>query len=125
MPGIQFQILCRPHLVLSHIRHIDRLSERPVHMLKNHLRRHDMDELHEELKKYDSQDIYVIGGETIYRQLLDECDVAHITKIDYAYDADAYFPNLDERPEWKITADSEEQTYFDLEYYFYRYERVK
>ena len=86
---------------------------------------HDMDELHEELKKYDSQDIYVIGGETIYRQLLDECDVAHITKIDYAYDADAYFPNLDERPEWKITADSEEQTYFDLEYYFYRYERVK
>ena len=35
-------------------------------------------------------------------------------KIDYAYDADAYFPNLDERPEWKITADSEEQTYFDL-----------
>ena len=76
-------------------------------------------------KKYDSQDIYVIGGETIYRQLLDECDVAHITKIDYAYDADAYFPNLDERPEWKITADSEEQTYFDLEYYFYRYERVK
>ena len=86
---------------------------------------HDMDELHEELKKYDSQDIYVIGGETIYSQLLDECDVAHITKIDYAYDADAYFPNLDERPEWKITADSEEQTYFDLEYYFYRYERVK
>lgn len=42
---------------------------------------HDMDELHEELKKYDSQDIYVIGGETIYRQLLDECDVAHITKL--------------------------------------------
>ena len=40
MPGIQFQILCCPHLVLSHIRHIDRLSERPVHMLKNHLRCH-------------------------------------------------------------------------------------
>ena len=86
---------------------------------------HSMDELHEELKKYDSEDIYIIGGETIYRQLLDECDVAHITKIDFAYDADAYFPNLDERPEWKITADSEEQPYFDLEYYFYKYERVK
>ena len=86
---------------------------------------HDMEELHEDLKKYPSEDIYVIGGESIYKQLLDECDVAHITKIDYAYDADAYFPNLDERPEWKITADSEEQTYFDLEYYFYRYERVK
>ena len=48
-----------------------------------------------------------------------------LRKIDYAYDADAYFPNLDEKPEWKITADSEEQTYFDLEFYFYKYERVQ
>ena len=84
---------------------------------------HDMDEMHEELKKYDSQDIYVIGGESIYRQLLDECDVAHITKIDFSYEADAWFPNLDEKEEWVVTADSEEQTYFDLEYYFYKYEK--
>ena len=84
---------------------------------------HDMDELHEELKKYDSQDIYVIGGESIYRQLLDECDVAHITKIDFSYEADAWFPNLDEKEEWVVTADSEEQTYFDLEFRFCRYER--
>ena len=86
---------------------------------------HSMEELHEELKKYPSEDIYVIGGETIYKQLLDECDVAHITKIDYEFEADAYFPNLDELPDWKITQDSEEQTYFDLEYYFYKYEKVK
>lgn len=86
---------------------------------------HNIEELHEELKKYDSEDIYVIGGERVYRQLLDECDVAHITKIDYAFDADTFFPNLDEMPEWEITADSEEQTYFDLEYYFYKYEKKK
>lgn len=86
---------------------------------------HSMDELHEELKKYDSDDVFVIGGEKIYEQLLDECDVAHITKIDFAYDADAYFPNLDEDPRWQITADSEEQTYFDLEFYFYKYEKKK
>jgi dihydrofolate reductase len=84
---------------------------------------HNMDELHAELAKYASEDIYVIGGESIYRQLLDECDVAHITKIDFAYEADAWFPNLDELPQWQITADSEEQTYFDLEYYFYKYEK--
>ena len=76
-----------------------------------------------ELAKYPSEDIYVIGGESIYRQLVDECDVAHITKIDYAYEADAYFPNLDEKAEWEITADSEEQTYFDLEYQFLKYEK--
>lgn len=86
---------------------------------------HDMDELHAELAKYPSEDIYVIGGESIYRQLVDECDVAHITKIDFSYVADAYFPNLDEKEEWVITEDSEEQTYFDLEYYFLKYERIR
>ena len=84
---------------------------------------HDMEELHEELKKYPSEDIYVIGGESIYKQLLDECDVAHITKIDFAYEADAWFPNLDEKVAWVVTADSEEHTYFDLEYHFYKYEK--
>jgi dihydrofolate reductase len=86
---------------------------------------HDMDELHKELKKYPSEDIYIIGGESIYNQLVDECDVAHVTKIDYSYDADAHFPNLDEKPEWEIVKDSEEQTYFDLEYVFLRYEKRK
>lgn len=86
---------------------------------------HDLDELHKELEQYNSEDVYVIGGESIYRQLLDECNVAHITKIDYAYDADAYFPNLDEKEEWQITEDSDEQTYFDLEYYFLKYERIR
>ena len=84
---------------------------------------YSMEELREELKKYPSEDIYVIGGESIYSQLVDECDVAHITRVDYAYDADAHFPNLDEKPEWRITQDSEEQTYFDLIYHFYKYEK--
>lgn len=84
---------------------------------------HSMDELHEELRKYPSEDIFVIGGETVYRQLLDECDTAHVTKIDFAFEADTYFPNLDEMDDWTVAADSEEQTYFDLEYYFYKYER--
>lgn len=86
---------------------------------------HSKAELDEELKKYDSHDIYVIGGESIYRMLLAECDTAHITKIDYVYQADAYFPNLDEDEGWQMIADSEEQTYFDLEFHFLKYEKVK
>ena len=86
---------------------------------------YSLEELLKELEKYPSEDIYVIGGESIYRQLVDYCDVAHITKIDFAYAADSWFPNLDEKEEWEITADSEEQTYFDLEYYFYKYEKKK
>ena len=88
------------------------LTHNPAYQVKDAIVVHSMEELHRELEKYDTNDVYVIGGQKIYEQLLDECDVAHITKIDYAYDADAYFPNLDEKPEWKITADSEEQTYF-------------
>jgi len=86
---------------------------------------HSVEELDEELEKYNSEDVYVIGGESIYKALLDRCDVAHITKIDYAYQADAFFPNLDEKEEWTVTGDSDEQTYFDLEYHFLRYEKRK
>lgn len=84
---------------------------------------HDLDELLEKLKKYPSESVYVIGGGSIYRQLLPYCDVCHVTKIDHTYEADTYFPNLDEDEEWEITADSEEQTYFDIAYQFLKYER--
>ena len=104
----------RTNIVLTHDK---------TYQVKDAIVVYSMEELREKLKDYDSKDIYIIGGESIYRQLVDECDVAHITKVDYAYDADAYFPNLDEKPEWKITQDSEEQTYFDLIYYFLKYEK--
>ena len=84
---------------------------------------HSIEEVLEELKKYDSEDVYVIGGDSIYSQMLPYCDTAHVTKIDFAYAADSWFPNLDEDPEWKIAEESEEQTYFDLEYTFVKYVR--
>ena len=77
------------------------------------------------MKQYDAEEIFVIGGESIYRMLLPYCDVAHVTKIDHAYEADTYFPNLDETGEWEITQGSGEQTYFDLEYEFLKYERKR
>lgn len=86
---------------------------------------HSIEEALEEVKKYPSEDVYCIGGDSIYKQFLPFCDTAHVTKIDFAYAADSYFPNLDEMPEWEITAESEEQTYFDLEYQFVKYERKK
>lgn len=86
---------------------------------------HSIKELMDELKKYDDNDIFVVGGASVYEQMLPYCDTAHITKIDYAYQADAHFPNLDVMPEWELTADSDEQTYFDLEYYFLKYQRKK
>ncbi len=86
---------------------------------------HGIEEAMEEIKKYPEDSIYIIGGETIYRQFLPYCDVAYVTKIEHAYEADAHFPNLDEDAEWTLAEESEEQTYFDIAYTFARYERIK
>lgn len=86
---------------------------------------HTKEELLETLKEYDSDDIFVIGGQSIYEMMLPYCDTAYVTKIDHAYQADTYFPNLDERDDWHVTNVSEEQTCFDLEYVFAEYQRVK
>ena len=82
-----------------------------------------IEELLEKLKQYNTEDVYVIGGESVYEELLPYCDTAYITKIDYTYQADRYFPNLDNDADWHIESESEEQTYFDLEYYFVKYVR--
>lgn len=99
------------------------LSKNPTYKVKDAVVVHSVEELLEELKQYPSEEIYIIGGESIYRQMLPYCDLAHITKIDKAYEADAFFPNLDKEEDWEITGMSEEQTYFDIAFEFVRYER--
>ena len=44
----------------------------------------------------------VIGGGTIYRQMLFFCDRAYVTKVHVNPESDTFFPNLDENPEWKL-----------------------
>ena len=80
-----------------------------------------LEELMEEIKKYPSDDVCVIGGEQIYKQLLPFCDTCEVTYFDREFDADAFFPNLDESGNWKIEEESEEQVYFDTLYTFRRY----
>lgn len=101
------------------------LTKNPEYQVKDAIVVHSIDELLEELKQYNSEDIYIIGGDSVYQQMLPYCDVAHVTWIEHAYEADSYFPNLDKNPEWKMTAESDELTYFDIPYYFRKYERVK
>ena len=82
---------------------------------------HNEEELFETLRQIDSDDIYVIGGGTVYKMLEPYADTAYITKIDYSYQADTYFPNLDEKENWEVVETSEEQTCFSIEYYFMTY----
>lgn len=85
---------------------------------------HSKEELLEELKNYNDKEIYVIGGGSIYEMLLPYCKYAYVTKIDYKYEADTFFPNLDSLDNWKLIEESDENTYFSIEYYFYKYENT-
>ncbi len=85
---------------------------------------HSVEEVLETVKQYEDDNIYVIGGESVYRQFLPYCKVVHVTKINYAYDADTYFPNLDAMEDWEVAGSSGENTYFDLEYEFLKYVRI-
>lgn len=78
-----------------------------------------------ELVKGREEEVYIIGGAQVYKEFLPYCDVCTVTKVDKEFEADAYFPNLDEDPAFVMTEESDEQTYFDLCYTFTRYERKK
>jgi dihydrofolate reductase len=84
---------------------------------------HSVDELLEKVKAYNTDDVYIIGGDSIYKQFLPYCDEAIVTKVDHEYEADAYFPNLDEDSAWKIVDESDDETYFDLDYKFVTYKK--
>ena len=99
-------------------------SRKPDYQVKGAVVVHSVEEAVEESKKYEGE-VFVIGGESIYRAMLPYCDTALVTKINHAFDADTYFPSLDQDDEWQMTKISEEQTCFDLEYYFTVYERVQ
>ena len=86
---------------------------------------HDEEELKKELSKYDTDSIFVVGGGSIYSLLLLYCRYAYVTKLDYSYEADTWMPDLDADPDWVLIDKSEEQTCFDLIYYFTRYENRK
>ena len=97
------------------------LSRNPDFEVKGATVVQSIDELKEVLAEIDSDDIYIIGGGKIYDILVPYCDEAIITKIDYEYQADTYFPNLDKLDSWEMVEESEEETCFSIEYTFRKY----
>jgi dihydrofolate reductase len=80
-----------------------------------------LDELFGELKKYDTDDVFVIGGGAVYALLLPYCTEAYVTKIENAYPADTYFPKLDEADGWRLVSEQEPMGYQDIEYRYTLY----
>lgn len=69
-------------------------------------------------------DIYIIGGASIYKELLPYCDKAYVTKVHHAYEnVDTYFPNIENIKEWEIEYQSEIKEYNNVKYQFYTYRK--
>ena len=72
----------------------------------------------------DNENIYIIGGGEIYKELLPYCDKVYLTKVFKTYEnADTFFPNIDEMHEWKLTNSSEVKEYNNIQYQFLTYEK--
>ena len=61
----------------------------------------------EEATAFGGDDAIVIGGASVYMALLSRCDRVYVTKVDAAPDADSFFPNLDDNPDWRVASESE------------------
>ena len=93
---------------------------------------HSLDELFELLKAYDTDEVFIIGGASVYRQMLPYCDTAYVTKFDKSYEKDVYIPDLDASEEWELTemsepheSNPETDTEGGLSFRFCTYNRIK
>ena len=71
------------------------------------------------------EDAFVVGGASVYRALLDRCDTAYVTKIGRAYEADCWFPNLDEDPAWTLAEESEAMEHEGIAFRYTVYRRIE
>lgn len=92
-------------------------------MCQNTLRLHMEDII--EYFKYTKDEVFIIGGGSIYKQLLPYCEKVYVTKINKSHEnIDTYFPNLDELDEWTLGESSEVYEYNDFTYQFCQYNRL-
>lgn len=82
---------------------------------------HSLRELSEQLEGYDTNTVYVIGGSSVYEQLLPMCDTVYVTKVDSSKPADKFFPNLDKIVGWELSEQGDEQKHNDVSFRFTTY----
>lgn len=74
---------------------------------------------------YTKEDVFIIGGGQIYKELLPYCDKVYLTRIYKSHDnIDTYFPSLDEMEDWEVEHCSEIKKYNDIRYAFLTYRRT-
>ncbi len=67
----------------------------------------------------------VIGGGSIYRQMLPYCDTAYVTKVHCTPESDTFFSNLEEDPRWRLAEVLQKGEENGVAYEMCLYQRVK
>lgn len=135
-----FKELTTGHVVIMGRKTWDSLPNKPLSNRKHIIITHDINNpaidsevsfgctLEELLKsglKEFKEDVFIIGGGSIYEQLLPLCDRVYVTKILKKFEnVDTYFPNLDASPNWAPAMVSEIYTHKDLSYQFWEYDSI-
>lgn len=104
----------RRNIVITHQKNFDGHGAEVVHSIEEAVRI-TADE--------DPENVFVIGGGIIYEAMLPLCGRAYVTKIDHAFGADAFFPNLDNKDDWEIESESELFEHEGVPYKFLVYRR--
>lgn len=86
---------------------------------------HSEEELMQAVAGRDTDEVMIIGGGKVYRDFLAKCDTCYITKIYEKFEADTWFVNLDENPDFEVVWESDIQEENGIKYRFFEYSRKK
>ena len=86
---------------------------------------HSTAELKDVLDDYENENVFVIGGASIYNLLMDSCKYAYITKIDASEPADSFIRNIEKTGSWKLVSESEEYEENGIKFKFCVFENMK
>ncbi|MDY6367683.1 MAG: dihydrofolate reductase, partial [Clostridia bacterium] len=86
-----------------------------------------LDEVFAEIKKYEPDDVFIIGGAMFYKTMLPYCSEVLVTKVDADGDAEVFYENLDKLDNWSLTSESEqvETNGYKIKFTVYKNSNVK
>lgn len=85
---------------------------------------HSYEELFKEISNYNTEDVFIIGGASLYNKLMDRCYKAYITKVHKTVEADTFIENVENKPNWKEVSSSETLTENGLNFEFKEFVRI-
>ena len=84
---------------------------------------HSVDEVLAKIADESTDNVFVLGGESIYNLFLPMCSYAYITKVEASPLSDTFFPNLDESPDWSLDDHGETRESKGIRYSFNKYSK--